>query len=108
MRARIGRDLFRRALGDDRATAVTALGSEIDDPVGGLDHVEVVLDHDHRVAMVAQAVQHLEQHFDVGEVQAGGGFVEDVERAPGVALGEFGGELHALRLTAGEGGGALP
>ena len=55
------------------------------DPVGGLDHVEVVLDHHDRVAVVAQAVQHGEQVLDVVEVQAGGRLVEDVERAAGVA-----------------------
>ena len=80
--------------------AVAALGPEVDDPVGGLDHVEVVLDHHHRVAVVAQAVQHLEQQVDVVEVQARGGLVEDEERAPGVALGQLQRELHALRLAA--------
>src|SRR4051794_13600795 len=37
-------DVFRRALRNDPAPARAALGAEIDDPVGGLDHVEVVLD----------------------------------------------------------------
>jgi hypothetical protein len=41
-----------------------------------------VLDHDQRVALVAQA----EQLLDVVEVQACGGFVEDVERAAGGTL----------------------
>jgi hypothetical protein len=55
----------------------------------------------------AQAVQHLEQHFDVLEMQAGGRFVEDVQRAAGVALGEFERQLDALRLAAGQRGRAL-
>src|SRR5690349_24675129 len=50
-------DRLRRALRDDPAAARAALGTEIDDPVGGLDHVEVVLDHDHRVAVIAQSMQ---------------------------------------------------
>ena len=37
--------------------------TEIDDPVGGLDHVQVVLDHHHRVAFVAQLVQHAQQRM---------------------------------------------
>ncbi len=41
------------------------------------------------------------------EVQAGGRFVEDVERAAGVALGQFQRQLDALRLAAGERGGRL-
>ena len=40
------------------------------------DHVQVVLDHPDRVALwfVHQAVQHLQQFLDVGEVQTGGWF----------------------------------
>ena len=40
-------------------------------------------------------------------MQAGGGFVEDVERYTGVAFGEFQGEFDALGFAAGEGGGGL-
>ena len=81
---------------------VAALGAEVDELVGGLDHVEVVLDHDHRVALLDQAVEDLEQPLDVGEVQAGGRLVEDVERVAGGDLGELGRELDPLRLAAGE------
>ena len=51
-------DLLRGALGDDQAAAGAALRAHVDDPVGGLDDVEVVLDDDHRVALVDQALQH--------------------------------------------------
>jgi hypothetical protein len=37
--------LFRGSLGDDAAAVLAPFGSQIDDPVGGLDHVEIVLDH---------------------------------------------------------------
>ncbi len=40
-------------------------------------------------------------------MEAGGGFVEDVEGAAGRAAGEFGGEFDALGFAAGEGGGGL-
>ena len=40
-------------------------------------------------------------------MQAGGGFVEDVECSAGVAFGEFQGEFDALGFAAGEGGGGL-
>jgi hypothetical protein len=82
---------------DDPPAAIAAFGSEVDQPVGGLDHVEVVLDHHDRVAAVPQALQHGEQQFDVLEVQAGGGLVEDVERAAGVALRQF--EARASRAA---------
>src|SRR5215467_9731682 len=76
-------DILGGPLGDDAATAVAALGPEVDHPVGGLDDVEVVLDDHDGVAGVAQAVQNGKQEVDVLEVQPGGGLVEDVERAPG-------------------------
>ena len=45
---------------------------------------------------------------DVVEVQARGRLVEDVEGAAGLAPGQLAGQLHALRLPAGERGRALP
>jgi hypothetical protein len=57
---------------------------------------------------VAQAMQHREQVFDVVEVQAGGGLVEDVEGAAGVALAEFAAELDPLGLAAGQGDAFWP
>jgi hypothetical protein len=59
----------------------------------------VVLDHDHRVASVRERVEHREQLLDVVEVEAGGGLVEDVQRAAGGAAGELAGELDALPPT---------
>ncbi len=40
---RVGGDLFGGAHGDDLAAAAAALGAHVDDPVGGFDDVEVVL-----------------------------------------------------------------
>ena len=42
MAIRIGRHLLRRALGDDPSTAFATLRPQVDDPVSGLDDVEVV------------------------------------------------------------------
>jgi hypothetical protein len=50
---RLGHQLGR-PFDDDAPTAVAALGTEIDDPVGRLHDVEVVLDHEHRVTGVHQ------------------------------------------------------
>ena len=47
------------------------------------------------------------QQFDVGEVQAGGRLVEQVERPAGALLDQFAGELDALGLAAGERGRRL-
>src|SRR5262245_29810521 len=49
-------DLFGRAFGDDLASAVTAFGPEIDDPVGGLDDLEIVFDDHDGITLVDQFV----------------------------------------------------
>ena len=78
-------DGFGRAGDHDLPSPISAFRPEVDDPVGGLDHVEVVLDDDHRVARVDQAVENLEQLLDVGKVQAGRRLVEQVNSLAGGA-----------------------
>src|SRR5687768_4245977 len=94
--------LLGRSFRHDPAARLATFGTQVDDPVGGLDHVEIVLDHHDAVALVDEAVEDLEQEAHVLEVETGGRLVEDVEGPPGVALGELGRELHALRLAARE------
>src|SRR4051794_15297088 len=95
-------DLLRLSGGDDPSALLAALRAEVDDVVGGLDHVQVVLDHHDAVALLDETVEHLEQALDVGEVQSRRRLVEDVERAPGGDLRELSRELDALRLSARE------
>src|ERR1700688_2863280 len=97
---RRARDVLRRSGSHDRSALLPALGTEVYYPIGALDHIEVVLDHDHGVARIAQAREYRQQQRDVVKVQPGRGFVEYVQSAAGVALGEFMGELDALRLAA--------
>ena len=59
-----------------------ALRPHVDQTAGGFDDVQVVLNDDDGVARVAQMVQHFGQQRDVGKVQAGNGFVQDVPRPP--------------------------
>ena len=66
-----------------------------------------MLDDDDGVATVDEFLEHVDQDADVFEMQAGGGLVENVEGLSGVALREFGGQLHSLALSAREGGGWL-
>ena len=51
-------DLLRRAGNDNFTTTGAAFRAEVDDPVGGLDDIQVVLDDDDGVAVIAQPVQH--------------------------------------------------
>ena len=100
-------DQLGRALRDDAAAAFAAFGAHVDDVVGVADDVEVVLDDDDGVAEVGEAVEDFEELADVVEVEAGGGLVEEIEGAAGLALAELAGELHALGFAAGERGGGL-
>ena len=101
-------DLLGGALGNHVAARIAAFGAQIDQPVGGLNHVEVVLDDNHRVSGVGQAVQHVQQVLDVGEMQPGGGLVEDVDRVTGGDTRQFFGQFYPLGFAAREGSGALP
>ena len=99
--------LLGRAGRDDLASARSALGPQVDDPVRGLDDIEIVLDDDHGVALVDESAEDLEQAPHVLEVESGGRLVEDVDGAPVGAALQLGRELDALRLAAGEGRGRL-
>ena len=70
-------------------------------------HVQIVFDDQHRVARVDKFVQHLEQHFDVGEVQTGCRLVEQIQRAAGGFLDQLAGELDSLGLSTRERGRRL-
>src|SRR6059036_3926145 len=100
-------DGFRRAFGDDLTTLIAALRAEVDDPVGRLDDVEMVLDDEHGVARVHEPVQHPHELFHVVEVKAGRRLVEDVEHVGGGARAQLGSDLEALGLAAGERGRRL-
>src|SRR5437588_5432686 len=50
--ARIRGDLFRRSHRHHLTAAVAALGAEVDEVVGGLDELQVVLDDEHGIASV--------------------------------------------------------
>jgi hypothetical protein len=93
-------DQFGGAFGDDAASTFAAFGAEVDDPVGVADDVEIVLDDDDGIAEVGEAVKDFEELADVVEVEAGGGLVEEVKGAAGLAFGELAGELHALSFAA--------
>ena len=54
-------NLFGGAGSDDLPATTAAFRAQVYYPVGGFDHVEVVLDDHHRVAVIPQAMQNLQQ-----------------------------------------------
>ena len=99
-----GDEVGGRALEDDPAAVVAGAGAEVDDPVGVRHDRLVVLDDDDRLAGVDEPVEQAEQLLDVGEVQAGGRLVEDVDAA---LLPQVGRQLEPLPLAAGQRGERL-
>src|SRR5260221_2910614 len=93
---------FRCSLYYDPAAGFAAFWTEINNPVGLLDDIEVVLDDQHRIAQRDQALQHIQQFADVVKVQAGCRLVKDVKRAAGLPLGKFARQLDGLRFAAGQ------
>ncbi len=51
-------NLLGCALRQNLSAAMPTFRTEVDDPVGGLDDIQIVLDHDDRIAMFSQAMQH--------------------------------------------------
>ena len=88
---------LRRAFEHDRAAFAAAFGTHVNDPIGVLDDVQIVLDDNDRVARVHEAVDDLHEVTDIGHVQARGRFVHDVDTALFV---QFAGEFDALTFTA--------
>ena len=69
--------------------------------VGGADHVFVMLDHEHAIAHVAQALQRADQAIVVALVQADAGFIEHIHHAR-KARADLRCQANALRFAAGE------
>src|SRR3546814_3546330 len=72
----------------------SAFGAEVEDVIGGLDDVEIMLDDDHAVALLDERLEHFEQLADILEMEPGGRLVEDVERSE-----EHTSELQSLMRT---------
>ncbi|GJD71291.1 hypothetical protein MMMDOFMJ_4246 [Methylobacterium gnaphalii] len=102
---RVVEHLRGRALRDDLAAMDSGARADIDDVVGLEDRILVVLDDDHRVAEVSQALEGPEQALVIALVQADRGLVEHVEHA-GQPRSDLRGEADALALTTRERAGA--
>ena len=89
------------ALRDDVAAEASGARPEVDHVLGAADGVLVVLDHDQRVALGAEARERVEQDLVVARVQADGRLVEDVADAAQVGA-QLRREADALRLAARE------
>ncbi|KAF1065940.1 MAG: hypothetical protein GAK45_02062 [Pseudomonas citronellolis] len=104
-RVRVIHHLLWRAFGDDLPAMYAGTRADIHHIVGETDRVLVVLDHDHRIAEVAQMGEGAQQALVVALVQADRWLVEDVHH-PDQAGADLAGQADTLRLATGEGIGA--
>ena len=93
-------ELLEGALGKGLAAVLAGSGAEVDDGVGRPHGVFVVFYNEEGVAFVAEVEHGLDEALVVLDVEADGGFVEDVEDAGEVGA-ELGGEANALGFAAG-------
>jgi hypothetical protein len=96
-----GPQLLDYALEDDLAARGARARAEVDDVVRDRDHLRLVLHHEHRVALVAQAKQQVVHPLDVVRVQADRRLVEDIGHV-GKRRPELPDHFGSLRLAAGE------
>jgi hypothetical protein len=84
---------------NDLAAMHAGAGADVDHIVGGADGILVMLDHDDRVAEVAQVLERFQQPGIVALMQADGGLIEHVKHA-GQAGADLRGEPDALAFAA--------
>ena len=101
-------DLFGSALRDDTASVAASRRAHVEEVVHGLEHIEVVLDDDDRIASLGQSLEHVQQHSDVLRMQSRGRLIEDVQGASCLLARELGGQLDPLVLSAAESQRGLP
>ena len=70
--------------------------------VGAFDHFQIMLDDDHRMALLDQFVERPEQALDIVKMQTGGRLVENKQRASLFRSRHVGREFQPLRFAAGE------
>ena len=107
-RAGLG-DFGGRTFGDEVAASGTGFGAHFQNPVAGLQYVEVVFHDDERVASFREAMEQADQARNVLAVQARRRFVEEQERArfARINLGKVADQLEALGLATGKSGERL-
>ena len=88
----------RRTAVEHLAAVLAGGRTDIDDPVGVADHVQLVLDDEQRIAGRLQPVEAPQQRLGVGGMQAGGRLVEHIDDAEQIRA-HLGGQAQPLQLA---------
>ena len=79
-------NVHRCAFSYQHAAVVATFWAHVQHPVCAFNHVKVVLNHQHGIALFNQRVQYFQQHGNVMKVQASGGLIQYVQGFAGVAF----------------------
>ena len=70
--------LLGLAFGHHLAAAVATLGANINDMICGFHHIQVVFDHNDRIALINQLMQYFEQFAHIFKMQTRGRFIQNI------------------------------
>ncbi len=98
LRGGICRDCGHRALCNDAAALCAGLRPHLNDPVGFLQDLRVVIDENDGIAVRHEVVHHSGEAHDVGRVQTDARLIEHIEHASR-AVAHGAGQLHPLPLA---------
>lgn len=70
--------------------------------VSHFDHIKIMLNDDHGVASIHQALEYIHQHPNVFKVKSRSRFVEEVDRLACISLGQLSGQFYPLGFTSRE------
>ena len=96
MTSAISRHIFGGANRDEFSTTRASFRTEIDNPIGRLDDIQIVLHHQDGVSRFNETMQHLQEQLYVSKMQARGWLIQEVQRLPGTFLHEFLGQFNPL------------
>ena len=86
---------------NDRTSTVTSLGTDVDDVVRRLNHIQIMLNHHQGIACICQSMEDFHQLMNICKMQSCGGFVQNVDGLSGTSLGKLSGKLDTLGLSSG-------
>ena len=89
VRVLAGGDVFRGPGHQNLSATVTTFRSQINNLVCSFDDIQVVLNDDNGIALVAGIMQHGQKLFDVVKMETRGGFIKDIQCFSRVSLGKL-------------------
>lgn len=87
---------------DEMPPILAPLGTQVDDVIGTLDDLHIVLDDEERMPFLQEGVESLHKHVHIVDVKPGGRFVKDEERLVPLDPCDVVSELDTLALSARE------